>query len=227
MSSSTPQNRPVQTGPGPGPGKEIDPTANVLALVDAAVTRINDIHDISLRRMDDLRVSETAHMKELMALQSEFNDKLREAEAKRIDAIRAVDVNAVSVANERATQQATVLANQVAASAEALRALVAATAATQAQQLAQLTSQLTDRLSSLEKSSYQGQGKNAIADPQLDTLFKEMRNLRDGDAGRKGGSAMWTLVVSSVIALVAMSSPNHLACSCASEWQPTLTSSAV
>ena len=50
------------------------------------------------------------------------------------------------------------MANQVAASAETLRALVAATAATQAQQLTQLTAQLTDRLTSLEKSQYESKG---------------------------------------------------------------------
>ena len=91
-------------------------------------------------------------------LRADFNAALGVAEAKRIDAIRAVDVNAVSVANERATAQAAVLANQVAASAETLRALVAATAATQAQQLGQLTAQLTDRLTALEKAQYENKG---------------------------------------------------------------------
>lgn len=203
-SAGTPQNRPVQMGPGPGPGKEIDPTANVLALVDAAVTRINDVSEVNFRRIDDLRDAESRRVDERMAIVTDFTEKLREAEAKRIDAIRAVDVNAVSVANERATAQATVLANQVAASAEALRALVAQAATTQAQQLTQLTTQLTDRLSSLEKSSYQGQGKNAVADPQLSAMYEEIKHLRDGDAGRKGGAAMWALIVSGVLALIAV-----------------------
>ena len=91
-------------------------------------------------------------------LRAGFQVQLNVAEAKRIDAIRAVDVNAVSVANERATAQAAVLANQVAASAETLRSLVAATAATQAQQLGQLTAQLTDRLTALEKAQYENKG---------------------------------------------------------------------
>jgi len=93
-------------------------------------------------------------------LRADFQVQLNVAEAKRIDAIRAVDVNAVSVANERATAQAAVLANQVAASAETLRALVAATAATQAQQLGQLTAQLTDRLTALEKAQYENKGSS-------------------------------------------------------------------
>jgi hypothetical protein len=93
-------------------------------------------------------------------LRAEFTAQLAVAEAKRIDAIRAVDVNAVSVASDRANAQAAVLANQVAASAETLRSLVAATAATQATQLAQLTTQLTDRLTALEKSQYENKGSS-------------------------------------------------------------------
>lgn len=114
----------------------------------------------AVMRLDDLRTAESRRVDEQMVLRGEYGIQLSIAEAKRIDAIRAVDVNAVSVANERATAQAAVLANQVAASAETLRALVAATAATTAQQLTQLTTQLTDRLTSLEKSQYESKGNS-------------------------------------------------------------------
>jgi predicted aconitase len=70
-----------------------------------------------------------------------------------------VDVNAVSIANERAVQQAAVLQNQVSTSAEALRALVATTASTIAQQLQQITNQTTERLAAVEKAQYEGQGR--------------------------------------------------------------------
>ena len=117
------------------------------SLFEAEKIRVDGNLNSALQRID-----------EQMNIRAENNIQLGIAEAKRIDAIRAVDVNAVSVANERATAQAAVLANQVAASAETLRSLVAATAATQAQQLTQLTAQLTDRLTSLEKSQYESKG---------------------------------------------------------------------
>lgn len=126
-----------------------DPTENVKTMLKEAV-----------QRLDDLRNAEINRVNEQMDLRAEYSVQLGVAEAKRIDAIRAVDVNAVSVANERATAQAAVLANQVAASAETLRALVAATAATTAQQLTQLTTQLTDRLTSLEKAQYESKGSS-------------------------------------------------------------------
>lgn len=127
-----------------------DPTINVRELVESSISRLDDLSAAESRRVDGI-----------MTLRAEYEEKLREAEAKRIDAIRAVDVNAVAVASERATQQATVLANQVSISAETLRALVAATANTIAQQLSALTAQLTDRISSLEKSQYTISGTGA------------------------------------------------------------------
>ena len=138
----------------------LDPSNNVRSIVDRAVDRINDLRHAEQIRVNEALDAERRRVNEIMSLRGEFAAQLNLAEAKRIDAIRAVDVNAVSVANERATAQAAVLANQVAASAETLRALVAATAATQAQQLATLTSQLTDRLSSLEKAQYENKGQS-------------------------------------------------------------------
>lgn len=64
----------------------IDPTANVLQLVEAAIIR-----------QDDLREADSRHAHELNELRASYQQKLREAETARIDAIRAVDVGAVTV----------------------------------------------------------------------------------------------------------------------------------
>jgi hypothetical protein len=120
------------------------------SLFEAEKIRVDGNLNLALQRID-----------EQMNIRAENNIQLGIAEAKRIDAIRAVDVNAVSISNERSAAQAIVLANQVASSAEALRALVAATAVQQAQQLSTLTTQLTDRLTALEKSQYENSGSGA------------------------------------------------------------------
>jgi hypothetical protein len=114
----------------------------------------------STKRLDDKIDALAIRIDAELKLRSEYAVQLSIAEAKRIDAIRAVDVNAVAVANERASAQALVLASQVSASAETLRTLVAATAATVAQQLAQVSSGINDRISSLEKSAYENSGKS-------------------------------------------------------------------
>ena len=135
-----------------------DPTENVMKLVAETITRLDDLRKSESLRIDQYLQGESRRITELMAMQSNFAAKLSEAEAKRIDAIRAVDATAISIANDRASAQASVLANQVSTSAETLRSLVATTAAQQAIQLQALTTQLTDRIALLEKGSYENRG---------------------------------------------------------------------
>jgi 3-oxoacyl-ACP reductase-like protein len=144
----------VYSEPVSNTGQALDPTENVKNILFEAVKRIDDLREAETRRINERLNTEVTHARELSV-----------AEAKRIDAIRIVDVNAVAVANERAIAQASVLASQVASSAETLRALVAATAATVAQQLSQLSAQLSDRLSSLERAQYESKGKSGISTP--------------------------------------------------------------
>jgi hypothetical protein len=146
-----------------------DPSPNVIARIETAVARSDALRLAEQMRLDQLRGAEQLRVDGLLSaerrrideqlqLRAEYSVQLAVAEAKRIDAIRAVDVAAVAVANERATAQAAVLASQVTTSAETLRSLVAATAETQARQLSQLTDQQNVRLTNLEKSQYESKG---------------------------------------------------------------------
>lgn len=137
----------------------LDPTANVLTIVAVAVERIDDLRAAESHRVDCAIAAERLRINEQLALRAHYDDKLIEAEAKRIDAIRSVDVAAIATANDRSVNQATVLATQVAVTAETLRSLVATSSETVQQQLRQLTTQLTDRIASLERQSYEGIGK--------------------------------------------------------------------
>jgi len=137
-----------------------DPTGNTREMIAA-----------SDRRQDDLRAAETRRVNELICLRDKFQDKLDVAEAKRIDAIRAVDVNAVTVANDKATAQAAVLAKQVSESRDALQNLVASTAAATATQLTNLLSPITERLTSLEKNQYKGEGQEKKSLDMRTVLF--------------------------------------------------------
>lgn len=193
-----------QSGTGGAPvdasgGPAYDPTPNVLALVDAAVKRLDDLRAAEMRRMDDLHNAEFRRIDQISSIRSYYSELLAVAEAKRIDAIRAVDVNAVAVAAERSTQQANVLANQVAASADALRSLVASTATANSQAQATLTQQLNDRIATLEKSSYEGKGRQSFADPALAELVVEMRRVASAQTqstGKSEGfSTSWAVLI--------------------------------
>jgi hypothetical protein len=201
-------------------GPVIDPTKNVLSLVEAAVKRTDDIANarveyericraLESKRLDDLRAAESRRVDELLKLRAEFSDQLSAAESKRIDAIRAVDVTAVNTAADRASAAITALAATTASNAENLRNALNATATTIATQTANTVSAITERISALEKSSYEGKGKQAVADPMLAELVQEMKSLREARSQTTGKSEgiglSWgviVVVVGGIIALI-------------------------
>lgn len=128
----------------------IDPTANVLQLVEAAVQRLNDM--ANLREATQTRIAD---------LRAEYDDKLRKAEAERIDAIRAVDVGNVQRAAEVQATQALTLATQVTTSAEALRTQVTATATAAGVALAAALEPIIKDIAELRKVQYETAGGKA------------------------------------------------------------------
>jgi hypothetical protein len=160
---------------------ELDPTANVLGLVDAAV-----------QRQDDLRTSDSSHLREIVTLRAEFEKELRTAEAARVDAIRSVDVQAVQRAAEVAQAQATTLAVQVAASAEAMRTQVAAAAQAATIALAAALEPIQKDIAELRKVQYETAG-NRVA--TLDS--------RDGRRLDSSRSLMFATVLIATLSTVA------------------------
>jgi hypothetical protein len=192
-----------------GVGEVIDPTKNVLDLVEAAVKRLDDLRTAEGRVIE----ARLAHHKELADVRAQYardfgilksahSTELRVAEQNRIDAIRAVDVNAVSVASSRAAEQAQVLANQVQVSADALRTLVATTASTAAAAQQAALAEISKRLSELERTKYEGAGRSTIADPALSELMRAVQDLARGSAtsaGKGAGvNAVWVVVIGAV-----------------------------
>lgn len=177
--------------PNPGQGVDaagnpvIDPTANVIAKVEDAVKRLDDLR-IAAEKLSNV---EHGHMREIGQIRADHARDLNEAETKRIDAIRAVDVAAVAIATERAGSAANVLATQVIQTAETLRALVASTAAASQTQATASFNQLSDRIGLLERSNYEGSGRSAVADPQLAKMVETMDKLSLAMAEGLGGRA--------------------------------------
>ena len=133
-------------------GAVIDPTANVIALVTAG-----------MQRQDDLREMEARHFRELLTQETKHAEDLRLAEAKRIDAIRSVDVAAVAQASQQASQVATTLASQVATSAETLRTQVQAAAQAATVALAAALEPIQKDIADLRRVQYEQQGQRAGA----------------------------------------------------------------
>jgi hypothetical protein len=85
-----------------GHERRIDPTHNVERLVAA-----------SERRQDDLREKDNTHLKEMADIRDEYQKELRTQEAKRINDMRLVDVEAGKEARIEARETAKTLAAQV------------------------------------------------------------------------------------------------------------------
>lgn len=189
-------------------GQVIDPTKNVLDLVEAAIRRQDDLRVGSeklfqakldaLEKLDALRYERALDAAKALAdklesearLRSDYDEKLRAAEAKRIDAIRLVDVNAVSEDRRRTGEQAVALATQVSQSADTVRALVASTKTSTDLSVSQVTQALSQRITTLEQAGYQQAGKQTISDPALVALTAKVDalvNSRVDIAGRDTG----------------------------------------
>jgi hypothetical protein len=85
----------------------IDPTANVLSLVSAAITRQDDLRKAEFRRLDDLRNQEQGYIAKLEEERQRANSESKKAEAGRIDALLAANTNNVALALEKQGAQAT------------------------------------------------------------------------------------------------------------------------
>jgi hypothetical protein len=149
-------------------GRAIDPTQNVMALVAGQVKRQDDLAtaneklaELRERRQDDLRTVAEQCAREMSEARAQFDEALRNKETQRIDAIRAVDVQAVQRAAEVSAVQATTLATQVQASAETLRTQVATTATAQTTALAAALEPIQKDISELRKTQYEQQGQKA------------------------------------------------------------------
>jgi hypothetical protein len=212
-------------------GPTIDPTANVISLSAASNVRQDDLraaanelvqmqfrlHEKIAQMREgaakereaaakELAAAETRHVNEQLALRASYEGELRHAEAGRIDAIRAVDVNAVAVASQRAADAATVLQNNVTTSAETLRTLVASAATTTATTLQQLIGGLSTRITTLEQGSYQAQGKQSYSDPAFVELLTEVKQLREaarqGTGRNEGISTSWAIFIAAATLVV-------------------------
>ncbi len=173
----------------------VDPTANVIALTEAAVQRQDDLRESNNKYLE----SEIRHLREMASLRAEHGKVVGELETNRLNAIRQVDVLAVSTAADRAQAAISTLAAQTTANAENLRNALTVTATTIANQTAATVAAITERLAALEKAGYESKGKSAFSDPMFSELLTEVKSLREGrsQAGgqSKGINMVWVAVL--------------------------------
>jgi len=193
--------RPRRSGSGSGSGigidalggPVIDPTENVRELFEAGSTRQDDLR-LSERRLQEekiLRIETGMRwLQHEVKIRADHQRDLDTLEAKRLDAVRSVDQLAVKTEADRSAAAITALANAAATTAETLRSAVNTSATNLATQLDRTVTAITERIAALEKSSYTGAGKQAVADPMMEQLIQEMRSLTAQRAADMGKAAV-------------------------------------
>jgi hypothetical protein len=180
-------------------------------LQEAGAKRQDDLRGLNDRRIDaEIRVlaAQLDGLEKRMVLRAEHAKEIRLLESDRLEKIRQVDVLAGNTAADRALVAIQTLATTQAAAAETLRSMVTTTATTIAAQNAETVSQMTQRIAQLEKSSYEGAGKQAVADPMMAELVAEMKAMRTtvtSDAGQtEGANNLWKLIAGGILLLLAV-----------------------
>lgn len=213
-------------------GRAFDPSENVKALNEAANKRQDDLraannalYDAQIECLGEIVDLRGMHARELGNLRAEHSKErdgwareMRIAEAARIDSIRQVDVQAGRIEASRALEAIQTLAATTARDAETLRNALVSTATTIAAQTAGTFASYAERIAALEKSSYEGMGKQRVADPQLAELVQQVKNLSESRAGSTGkglGVAMVgaiavgaVIIITGAIGLIAFVSKN-------------------
>lgn len=172
----------------------VDPTPNVLALVEASVKRIDDLRLETIKYTD----VQVGHIKEMAELRDEHSKQIRASEADRLDKIRQVDIGNTAAAAAQALTAIKTLADTTAAALLINQKAVTDTATAQATQLANTVGRIDERIASLERASYEGVGKQRLADPMMAELVAEMKKVSTAQASvparREGASEMAKII---------------------------------
>lgn len=188
-------------------GATVDPTANVIALSAASNIRQDDLRDVfNLLQDEKVRRLEQngEHLKDVAELRDQHAKEMRKSEADRLDSIRQVDVTAVRTEATRALEAIQTLAATSARDAETLRNALVNTASTIASQTADTVKQIVERIAALERSSYEGVGKQRLADPMMAELVAEMKGIREVRASSVGQGLGRSEVIAWVVAAAAV-----------------------
>jgi hypothetical protein len=179
--------------------KPVDPTANVIALVEANAKSADMLRQADIKFNDKI----AEHLKEIGVLRADHAKQTRE-----FDTAQAVNIRAVDMANaEKTAAQILQAVNTNAAVAErtalTLAKQVTDTAAAQENRQAPVAADMLRRLSAVELSMSKGEGKQAVADPALtktlesiSTVLQNLTANQDRGSGKSEGSSdTWKLII--------------------------------
>jgi hypothetical protein len=158
----TKEKEPSGVGVDSSGGPVIDPTANVIALVQANKESADAVNAMRDRYMDaEIRVvRETVQwLGKVSEIHQQHDREIHKMEQEKLAAFRASDEMARLTEANRQLAAIEVLARTTQTNADNLRNALDTTASTIAKQNTETNSEIHKRLAALEKSGYEGTGK--------------------------------------------------------------------
>ncbi len=179
-------------------GPVVDPTENVKALSDAASKRQDDLRE-SLALLDKARIdaleteirNSEEHAREINRLRDSHNVEIHASEQERLRTIREIDVAALNN-----------LSHIVTGGFESLRSSLQSTAARIEAANTERANAISDRVTQLERTSYEGKGREAISEPMMNSFMAEVKKLNEKSAGI---SMTWALVIGAAAIVASVS----------------------
>ena len=196
-------------------GPVVDPTKNVLDLVQAAIKRQDDLRAKD-REISDLQHAHAEFLDRLRAehnaivgqLREGFQEKIAHAESGRLDSIRQVDREEVAKTAVAANNAINTLAKQTTELQQTLARQVTDTAAIQETRSSSQYNDITKRLQAVELSLSEGKGKQQVADPAMERLALVVEKLaakQESNVGKgEGINLAWVVMLGAVSFIVGL-----------------------
>jgi hypothetical protein len=171
-------------------GPVIDPTENVLSLVDVQATHAKELRSADERRYTDLRTAD-----------QRYQNDIRRAENQRLNDLAKLKANYDK-------QIADMLSVQVKTTSDLISTQLDKVTTALGAQITTLTATLNDRIAQLERFRYEMGGKTSVSDPATASALVEMANaiklLRTTDdthAGKGlGRSEIYAIIIVAIAA---------------------------
>jgi len=195
--TTKPSGLPVDATGGP----TIDPTANVIALVEANAKAAAALRDADVR----FNNAQHEHLKEIGQLRANHAKETRTFDSERQSSIRDVDMANAEKTAAQILQAVNTNAAVAERTAKTLQDQVASTAAAQENRQASFAADMMKRLSAVELSMSKGEGKQAVADPASERLATSVEKLlmaQQLGTGKGEGIGLVGIVVMGAVALI-------------------------
>lgn len=178
----------------------IDPTENVLALVD-----------VQKEHAEQLRIADQKYSDDMRRADARFDTEMRRADNQRLSELAALKQNYDKQISDILTVQVKTTSELISTQLEKVTTSLSNQINAQGSQQTSLMTTLSERIGRLEQSQWQSVGRTSVSDPatadaisRMEVALRSLGSSRDTGAGKSaGGTALWGLIAGGIGILIA------------------------